>query len=470
MQEKKSILNKVLKFSKSISFYTFNLTDLKYSLLLVGLVCISFACNTNKRLNQVHALSIQEQIETSSVFQKGFTGVQIFDLTTKQNIYKNNEKKYFTAASNTKILTFHICNKILSDSIPALQYIIRGDSLIFWGTGDPSFLHPDLTIDSSTYHFLKKRKEQLFFSSHNFQDESFGPGWAWDDYSYSFQTEKSPFPIYGNLVHFKKSKNKSAYSITPSFFKKYFHHNEQLKTNSAKVIRQRTDNLFEFNKSTAVGNAYSRYLPFKYSDTLFTQILSELIQKEVKAYPFKIKVTTNKQKRYGVRTKLLYQQMMQESDNFIAEQLLLVAANELCDTLSFKKVIRFAKENLFPLLPDSPIMRDGSGLSRYNLMTPRSIVNVLQQLHQDIPEEELFPLFSVAGQNGSLKNWYKKGEPIFLYGKTGSMSNIFCLSGYLVTKKGKKLAFSFMHNNFPGSSNAHRKEMAKILKNIYLKY
>ena len=162
--------------------------------------------------------------------------------------------------------------------------------------------------------------------------------------------------------------------------------------------------------------------------------------------------------------------MMQESDNFIAEQLLLLSANELSDTLSFKKAIDFAKKNLFDQLPDQPIMRDGSGLSRYNLMTPRSLVSVLQQLFQDIPEEELLLLFSVAGQNGSLKNWYDKKDPIFLYGKTGSMSNVFCLSGYLITQKGEKLAFSFMHNNFPGSSKAHRKEMAKILKDIYLEY
>lgn len=392
------------------------------------------------------------------------------DLESQQIIYQKNEEKYFTAASNTKILTLHICSKTLSDSIPAIEYIIRGDSLIFWGTGDPSFLHPNLSIDSTVYHFLTNRKEQLYFSSDNFHDNVYGPGWAWDDYFYSFQAEKSPFPIHGNLVHFKKQKKENAYTITPPLFKKYFHHNEKMDLPDARVIRQRDYNFFEFNKISATGKSFSRYLPFKYSDDLLIQLLSESIQKKVNLYPFKIQPPTDRKRKYSVTSKLLYREMMQESDNFIAEQLLLLAANELCDTLSFKKAIHFAKTNIFPEFPDQPIMRDGSGLSRYNLITPRTIVSVLRKLYQDIPQEELFPLFSVAGQNGSLKNWYEKDAPIFLYGKTGSMSNVFCLSGYLITKKGRRMAFSFMHNNFPSSSKAHREEMAKILKDIYLEY
>jgi serine-type D-Ala-D-Ala carboxypeptidase/endopeptidase (penicillin-binding protein 4) len=58
----------------------------------------------------------------------------------------------------------------------------------------------------------------------------------------------------------------------------------------------------------------------------------------------------------------------------------------------------------------------------------------------------------------------------YIYGKTGSLSNNHCLSGYLITKKGKTLIFSLMSNNFVVSGNELRKQMEVILKMVYEKY
>jgi D-alanyl-D-alanine carboxypeptidase/D-alanyl-D-alanine-endopeptidase (penicillin-binding protein 4) len=172
---------------------------------------------------------------------------------------------------------------------------------------------------------------------------------------------------------------------------------------------------------------------------------------------------------YSIPVDSLYKEMMQESDNFIAEQLLLTCANVLSDSLKPEIAITYMKKNYLSDLPDEPVWVDGSGLSRYNLFTPRSIVKLWEKIYVRVPRERLFPLLAIGGKTGTVKRWYKN-EPPYLYGKTGTLSNNHSLSGYLVTKKGRTLIFSFMSNNYPGSVSTVRPEMEKILNELYLYY
>jgi len=76
----------------------------------------------------------------------------------------------------------------------------------------------------------------------------------------------------------------------------------------------------------------------------------------------------------------LYQRMMQESDNFIAEQLLLVTGGKLTDTLNTRQTIKHLEKNVFREVAKDIRWVDGSGLSRYNLFTPRSIAWVFSRV------------------------------------------------------------------------------------------
>jgi serine-type D-Ala-D-Ala carboxypeptidase/endopeptidase (penicillin-binding protein 4) len=120
-------------------------------------------------------------------------------------------------------------------------------------------------------------------------------------------------------------------------------------------------------------------------------------------------------------------------------------------------------------LPDQPVWVDGSGLSRYNLFTPRSIVRLWEKIYAKVPTERLFKLLAVGGLRGTLKNWNKEDKP-YVFGKTGFLSNNQTLSGYLLTKKGKVLIFSFMNANFVASSKEIRKTMQDFLVSIRNKY
>jgi D-alanyl-D-alanine carboxypeptidase/D-alanyl-D-alanine-endopeptidase (penicillin-binding protein 4) len=110
---------------------------------------------------------------------------------------------------------------------------------------------------------------------------------------------------------------------------------------------------------------------------------------------------------------------------------------------------------------------DGSGLSRYNLVSPQVLATALEKLYQQQPMDRIQKLFPAGEQSGTLKDWFGNGEnPAYVYAKTGSMSGVYCLAGYLKTKKGKTLVFSFMSNNFIGSNRVIKEELQVILEYI----
>src|ERR1700754_3272280 len=98
-------------------------------------------CNDTVYGRSIKKRKIKKQFKHSQIVNDHFTGFALYDLDDKKMIYELNADKYFTPASNTKLFTFYTCLKMLGDSVPALRYELRNDSLVFWGTGDPSFLH-----------------------------------------------------------------------------------------------------------------------------------------------------------------------------------------------------------------------------------------------------------------------------------------------------------------------------------------
>lgn len=440
-------------------------------LVLFLILGLSTSCTTSKfGKKNSDPNSFEALVAQNPVFANSFTGFELFDPETNQILYSSNADKYFTPASNTKIFTLYTAMNILGDTIAALRYMQKADSLIFWGTGDPSLLHNYLPQNREVIDFIRSRNSNIYFSTHNFQTEHFGSGWAWDDYYYYYQPEKSAVPLYGNVVQFDKKEGDDFYEINPQLFANVVRPNRSLQGIKAKVVRQRFQNVFEYNPDEALNIKYGNDLPYKYSDLLFVNLLSEETGKNIKIYPHRHISIQNPQTIYSIPTEYLYQKLMQDSDNFIAEQLLLACASALWDTLDTDRTIEYAKANLFNGTPDELLWHDGSGLSRYNLFTPRTVRSVLNKLFQLAPQETLFKLFPAGGKSGTIQNWYAGEQEPYVYAKTGTLSNVHCLSGYLKAKSGKILIFSFMHNNFKGSSENIKIEMEKVLKSIYRKY
>lgn len=454
-----------------------------FCLAILLLTFLFSSCQTTEPIAQKQeselGRALQKIFQQSEVFSGMFTGFILYDPASDEVIYAQNEKKYFTPASNTKLYTFYTGLKILPENIPALEYIIRGDSLIFWGTGDPSFLRSDLD-DGTVYEFLENNSKNLFYSDAHFQSHVQGVGWMWDDYLSGYSAERSPFPMYGNLVTFEMQEitttrivaDSNRLQISPPFFRdlitKAAH---SYKADKRPVLfRGFTNNKFLYYPETDTVT-YTETIPYHYTPQLITKLLSDTLHKPVEY--IHMEIPENTKKLYSAIADSVYKHMLQPSDNFIAEQLLLVASSVLWKELNSENVIEYMKEHYLKYMPDEPIWVDGSGLSHYNLFTPRSMVWLLQQIDNEFETDEaLFELLPAGGVSGTLENWYapRDGGAPYIYAKTGTLSNVHCVSGFLITESGHKLVFSFMNNHYNISTSRLKEEMEKVFWFVHEHY
>ncbi|QRR02874.1 D-alanyl-D-alanine carboxypeptidase/D-alanyl-D-alanine-endopeptidase [Dyadobacter sandarakinus] len=417
-------------------------------IFLLGIIGLS-GCSVSRYLNK--------ELKNSAVLSQQHTGVSVQDLKTRKTLASYQDARYFTPASNTKLFSFYAGLCALGDSVPGLEYLEWGELLIIRGTGDPSLLHPDLP-HSKVYDFLKSRKEQLFFTPYNYENKRFGAGWAWNDYNDYYQPEVSPMPVYGNIARFTGI-SAQEFDVKPAFWRKA----AVLDSNAAGIVREEDKNVFRHPKM-ALAAGLMQDVPVRMSEVVAMELLGDTLKKDIKLINIPLEIEVKKV--YSILSDSLYTHMMQASDNMMAEQLMLLYASVNNLPLNTEKAIAHAIEHHLSDLPDKPVWKDGSGLSRYNLFTPRSIVALLDKIYDKVPQQRLFSILPAGGKSGTLKNLFQGSEP-FVFAKTGSLANNYNLSGYLVTKKGKLLAFSFMNNNFTRSSAEVRKEVARILTGLH---
>jgi D-alanyl-D-alanine carboxypeptidase/D-alanyl-D-alanine-endopeptidase (penicillin-binding protein 4) len=144
--------------------------------------------------------------------------------------------------------------------------------------------------------------------------------------------------------------------------------------------------------------------------------------------------------------------MMKVSQNLYADTLLkaLGAAVNGTGTVTAGRDAVLAALRGWKIDERSLVMADGSGLSRYNYVTADFITDLLERMYTDPRHRDPFlATFAVAGKEGTvaarLRKTRAEGNARL---KTGSISNMRALSGYLQTRDGEALAFSIIANDF----------------------
>src|SRR5690554_873792 len=395
-------------------------------------------------------IGLDSLLGENSFFENHLTGFMLYDLDSQTFHYEKNSEKYFIPASTVKLFTFYGSMMVLKDSTTLLRYVPRGNNVIIWGTGDPSWRYEPLPQPPLKAFF--DGYEKIYFSERNWSDDFFGYGWQWDDYYFSYSAEKSAFPIYGNLVSAVNVNNKPV--LSPAYFRDKISISQKTMRN---VQQDFHSNRFYYNPRTYSGQKYK--VPFITSQQVFAELAAAELKKEV--IPSNESLPPQHLILKGGRTVPLYREILQESDNFIAEQLLLMVSDELFQELNTGKAIDYITKSYLFDLPDKPQWVDGSGLSRHNLVTPRTMIALTEKIYQILPDDLLFDLLPKGGVNGTLKNNYKAVVP-YIFAKSGTISNNHSLVGYIKTRKNKLYAFAFMNNNYPYKASQVRSQMEKV--------
>jgi D-alanyl-D-alanine carboxypeptidase/D-alanyl-D-alanine-endopeptidase (penicillin-binding protein 4) len=104
------------------------------------------------------------------------------------------------------------------------------------------------------------------------------------------------------------------------------------------------------------------------------------------------------------------------------------------------------------LAMDGEQLVDGSGLSRRDVVAPETMAGVLQRMYDSDPAAPWMVALPLAGVDGTLQNRMRSTlAERNVRAKTGSMSNVRSLAGYVTTRGGEHLAFAILLNNFEGT-------------------
>lgn len=431
--------------------------------------------------------TLVERIDTllaDKTLQTGFQGLVIQSLKDHTVLYERNADKVFLPASNNKLLTSGAALSLLGadyvyttrvTGMPADKSgVVHGD-LTLVGSGDPVLSAEHL---GELAHALKvagvKRIEGAVLADDSiFDRQLLGDGWTWDDEPYYYSAQISGLNVNENLVRVqvlpgKKEGDPVRVVVTPT--DRYMTVQNTAKTAAAKtkstlsVERTRGQNILVISGELAVDTASDTAPkvpvtvedPTQFALTVFEEALKKEgihFGKKRNAVKPAATGTVTLAQHASVPMRDILKLLNKPSDNMIAECLLKTvgAVKKGQGTSGSGGTGSQTARSFFASIGMDVShlnQADGSGLSRFNFVSPHGLVQLLTYLH----DQPNFPVFydslPIAGVDGSLRNRLKNTPATNnVHAKTGYINRASSLSGYVTTKDGEMLVFSMLMNN-----------------------
>ncbi len=435
---------------------------------------------------------LQRLLENKEL-ESAHVGIYVYDDSSKKIIADYQSDKYFVPASNTKLFSLYAGMKYLGDSLAGLEYLSNDTSILIWPTGDPSLLHPDFQ-SQPVIDFLKKTNKKIYFVDGGWKETPLGPGWSWDDYNDDYSVERSQFPLYGNFIRWTQQKSTTrsnpAFEATATTFsspeitwKVRFSPDSLPRTF---LVRRAIDsNVFNIRLGNE-NEIQQQDVPFITNNlSAAINLLPDTIGKPVYVSNHWVNRNFYKNSPNSIQNlpktehpvwtefappKPIYSRpvdsvfipMMYRSDNFFAEQTLLMVSNQMLGYMKDDSIINRLLNGALSDLPQKPSWVDGCGLSRYNLFTPQDFVMLLIKFKNEFGMDRMKRILPTGG-TGTLKNSYH-ADSGYVFAKTGSMTGVICISGYIYTTKKHLLEFSILVNNENGGGSAIRREVENYVE------
>ena len=466
---------------------------MKKILILIALITAISGCSHKRTLYKFDLIKSEgvsacfEELIGHFPANKAHWGIIVQNEAGKELVSYNSEK-LFVPASTLKLITAATVWNTLGPEyrIPTfISYngftnnnILFGD-LVITGTGDPTFdkrhwRDPveifQIWADSLRAHGISEIRGDIIGDDDLFEDLHLGAGWAWDDLSFPFSAEFGALMANNttaevSIIPPDDSIDEITFidnlpfsyldyenSITISDTLRSRVHARRLPgKNTIRLFGNFTPDSEIANKSVTAANPTLFYTELLKSVLIDNGITISGNAKDIDDLPQKPQNLTPVFNWYSVKMKYIINQFLHDSNNQAGETLLRHTAWHETGFGSFKNgkmIVEVFMENI-NVTPLDYKYKDSCGLSRYNLLSPVALNKVLIKMHNN-PEWQ--SCLSQPGFPGTLKKRLTI-LPDPLYAKTGSMSGISALAGYLY-KNDKKLIFTIMVNNYNNSQKS----------------
>lgn len=471
----------------------------RFSLFLVASFLLISACAGTRHPSKIipPKNEFQSQIDyilSAPELQTAQTGILIQAAETGEILYEKNAHKLFMPASNEKIPTSAAA---LLNFGPEFRYqtsvyhtgviedsVLKGD-LIIVGSGDPTFSFRfcddedscfifQAWADSLASHGIQKIDGRLIGVDDAFDDEYIGYGWTVNNLSYSYSAQIGALTYNENKARLVIQADSSGefinFRVIPDLG--YVEIDSQL-VFDAEETDVFVERILESNAVTVKGTIQPgrRYVQ-NISIHNPTEYFLQGIKTELNAIGISVSGETidademvdnkplhNRHALFQIHSMPfsdVLAVLMKESQNLYAESFVKLLGHHFGEEGSFEEGEKVLKRTLarFGLESESYSFMDGSGLCRYNYISPAHLVKIFRRMYFHPYGKVYRNALTVAGVDGTLENRLRgtraQGK---IAAKTGTISNVRCLSGYATTADGETLIFSTMFNNFLCSVN-----------------
>ena len=430
---------------------------------------------------KTYSAAIDKTIAQSDI-NKGAVSVSVKDAETGKVIYKLNDKQPTMPASTLKLIT-------LGASLDTLGDDYEFSTKLYKTTNNDLYLKlgadPFLTSGGLNTLMEKAVKEKkitspkiIYIDDYIFDKTEWGEGWQWDDDLNPLMPKFSSYNIDKNLLSIiisPTNPGSPAQIYTNKFYPITF----------MNLVTTGTENDIELNRNNSIApnilnisgtinKQITEEIPINNPKRYFILRLEDAIQSAKMDYyggfPQKKTPTTNVYLVAEIKHPIsqAIKAILMDSNNFVAETVFKLAGAKFVNntgSIQHSQEMLNAYFNKIGIDAQDIKIVDGSGVSKNNIITANFMTDYLVKQFKN---ETLKNSMPTAGE-GTLKNrmLYFKDN---LRAKTGTLSDVSSIAGYITSRSGKTYAFDIMINDPKTKSNDKKSLEEYIIRDIYTSY